>query len=175
MQFSGVMLWILFKSGEEFYFQDQIKVALFMITKHLGCTYSWFLMCIVRSLKTHTNVRCKGGLIVPLCAVISQAFFQRCDPEILSPQTITAIQQLRARPVRTFSNLPSSHQPTRLNTTSTQSLITTITPALLNVRGECIQNVLCVQFTGITALSCPSHQPQSFQTFPHTGMPVKIV
>lgn len=60
---------------------------------------------------------------------------------ILSPQTITAIQQLRARPVRTLSSPPSSHQPTRLNTTSTQSLITPTTPALLNVSDKYMHNL----------------------------------
>lgn len=55
-----------------------------------------------------------------------------------SPQTITAIQQLRAKPVRTSFSPPSSQQHTRLNTTSTQ--ITTITPALQNVGDKCIYN-----------------------------------
>lgn len=109
----------------------------------------------------------KGGWLY--CYVLLyHRLFQCCDPDILSPQTINAIQQLRARPVKTFSNPPSSHQSTRLNTTSTQSLITTITPALLNVGDKYIHNVLwlCVQFTGIIALSY--RQPQSRLMFPHT-------
>lgn len=163
--------------------QIRWKVLLLGLDKSRSCSWSqsilgaltagfWCGLC--NHWKRILMLDVRGPDCTTMCCYIT-SFFQRCDPEILSPQTITAIQQLRARPVRTLSNLPTSHQPTRLNTTSTQSLITTITPALLNVSDECIHNVLCVQFTGITALSCPSHQPQSFQTFPHTGMPVKIV